>query len=41
MMDDVAFVSAGVTHTIVLKTDGSLWGWGSGSSGELGDIVLE
>jgi alpha-tubulin suppressor-like RCC1 family protein len=29
-------VSAGVTHTAVIKTDGTLWLWGSGGDGNLG-----
>ena len=34
---DWAAVSAGSDHTIVLKTDGSLWAFGSNNSGQLGD----
>jgi alpha-tubulin suppressor-like RCC1 family protein len=30
-------VSAGQYHTLALKTDGSLWAWGSNSYGALGD----
>ncbi len=30
-------VSAGSNHTVAVKTDGTLWTWGSGSSGELGN----
>ncbi len=30
-------ISAGFGHTIAIKTDGSLWAWGTGSSGQLGD----
>jgi alpha-tubulin suppressor-like RCC1 family protein len=29
-------VSAGYSHTAAIKTDGTLWTWGSGSGGELG-----
>jgi alpha-tubulin suppressor-like RCC1 family protein len=29
-------VSAGTTHTTAIKTDGTLWVWGSGTSGRLG-----
>jgi hypothetical protein len=35
-------VAAGHFHTLALKTDGSLWGWGRNVSGELGtDTVTE
>jgi len=30
-------VAAGYTHTVALRTDGSLWTWGSNTSGQLGD----
>lgn len=29
-------VSAGVSHVLAIKTDGTLWTWGSNNSGELG-----
>jgi alpha-tubulin suppressor-like RCC1 family protein len=32
-------VSAGNTHTAAIKTDGTLWTWGSGSNGRLGNAV--
>jgi len=30
-------VSAGYSHSVAVKTDGTLWSWGEGSSGRLGD----
>ena len=37
-LDDVVFVDAGsMNHSLVIRTDGSLWAWGSNSSGEIGD----
>jgi alpha-tubulin suppressor-like RCC1 family protein len=30
-------VAAGTSHTLALKADGSLWAWGSGEFGQLGD----
>jgi hypothetical protein len=32
-----ATVSAGVYHTVAVKTDGTLWTWGDNADGELGD----
>ncbi|MDR0499403.1 MAG: hypothetical protein LBH03_06715, partial [Holophagales bacterium] len=34
---DWGSASAGGSHTVALKTDGSLWAWGNGSFGQLGD----
>ena len=39
IMDDVVAVSAGQTHTMAIKSDGTLWGWGFNSFGEIGDGV--
>ncbi|AEC03050.1 fimbrillin family protein [Parasphaerochaeta coccoides] len=36
-MTDVAAVSAGGYHTIILKTDGTLWATGNNGYGQLGD----
>jgi hypothetical protein len=30
-------VSGGISHTLALRSNGTLWSWGSGSSGRLGD----
>lgn len=30
-------VSAGQYHTVIIRTDGSLWAWGDNAAGELGD----
>jgi len=32
-----AFVATGNTHTVAIKSDGTLWAWGSNSDGQLGD----
>ena len=37
IMDNVASVSCGTFHAAAIKTDGSLWTWGWGANGELGD----
>lgn len=36
VLDGVAAVSCGWRHTAAVKTDGSLWSWGSNDRGELG-----
>lgn len=35
-LDDVVHVSAGADHTLVIRADGSLWGWGDNAYGQLG-----
>jgi alpha-tubulin suppressor-like RCC1 family protein len=37
----VAQVSAGDSHTVVVKTDGTLWAWGNNDYGRLGDGTTE
>lgn len=39
LMDDVASVSSGSFHTIVIKTDGSVWLFGRSSMGNLGTVT--
>jgi len=36
VMEDVASVSTGHSHIMVIKTDGSLWAWGLNNNGQLG-----
>ncbi len=35
--DAIVMAKAGAGHTVVLKTDGTVWTWGWNSLGELGD----
>ena len=37
LMEDVIDVSTGRAHTLAIKSDGSLWTWGSNYYGQLGD----
>src|SRR5262249_46486464 len=36
-----ASVTAGSEHTVAIKTDGTLWNWGDGESGQLGDGTFD
>src|SRR5689334_3690002 len=35
-MTDIATLAAGLSHTLALKTDGTVWSWGSNTVGALG-----
>lgn len=37
IMEGVACANAGVNRATIVKTDGSLWTWGAGHLGQLGD----
>jgi len=41
IMDGVVQVSAGEGYTMAIKSDGSLWGWGSNHFGCLGDGTID
>ena len=40
VMDNVAYVSSGGGHTMILDTDGVLWGVGSNNHGQLGEGTI-
>ena len=37
-LTDVVDISAGRTHSLALKADGTVWAWGSSSHGQLADL---
>ena len=37
LMDDIIDIAAGVTYSLVLKNDGTLWAFGGNNEGQLGD----
>jgi len=39
-IEDVKTIAAGSDHTIAIKEDGTVWGWGSNFAGQLGAIVI-
>jgi len=41
IMDSVVSISSGRAHTMAIRTDGSLWGWGDNAFGALGDGTTE
>jgi alpha-tubulin suppressor-like RCC1 family protein len=41
LMDDVTYVAMGLSSSMALKSDGSLWGWGWNDFGQLGDGTTE
>ncbi|VEN73243.1 hypothetical protein EPICR_140004 [Candidatus Desulfarcum epimagneticum] len=36
-LEDAVQTAAGLRHTVALKSDGTVWAWGAGSRGQLGD----
>ena len=38
-LTDVTAIAAGGTHSVALKTDGTVWSWGNNDSGQLGDTT--
>lgn len=40
-LEDIVSIAAGDYHTVALATDGTVWTWGNGDNGELGDGTKE
>ena len=41
VMDNIKYMSIGSDINLVLKTDGTVWGWGANETGALGDMEIE
>jgi alpha-tubulin suppressor-like RCC1 family protein len=41
VLDDVVAIAAGAFHTLALRSDGAVWGFGDASAGQLGDSAGE
>lgn len=40
-LDDIVAIDGGMYHTIVLKSDGTVWTWGYNSYGQLGRVTVD
>ena len=40
-LTDVIAIAAGISHSIVLRNDGTIWTWGSNGNGQLGTFTRE
>ena len=39
-LDDIVGISAGYTHSLAVRSDGTVWSWGANEHGQLGDGTL-